>query len=68
MRKSLGSTARKRVGFFVFWGFFCLFAISWAAHVVYGDSQARGLIRAIATGLRAIAMWDPSRVCNLYHS
>ena len=31
--------------------FFCLFAISWAAPVAYGGSQARGPIRAIATGL-----------------
>ena len=32
--------------------FFCLFAISWAAPVAYGGSQARGRIGAIATGLR----------------
>ena len=32
--------------------FFCLFAISWAAPSAYGGSQARGLIRAVATGLR----------------
>ena len=41
---------------------FCLFvvvvvvvvvvAISWAAPAAYGGSQARGLIRAVATGLR----------------
>ena len=31
---------------------FCLFAISWAACVAYGGSQARGRIRAVATGLR----------------
>ena len=31
--------------------FFCLFAISWAAPVAYGGSQARGLIGAAATGL-----------------
>ena len=31
--------------------FFCHFAISWAAPVAYGGSQARGLIGAIATGL-----------------
>jgi len=30
---------------------FCLFAISWAAPVAYGGSQARGLIGAVATGL-----------------
>jgi len=32
--------------------FFCLFAISWAAPAAYGDSQARGRIGAVATGLR----------------
>jgi len=31
--------------------FFCLFAISWAAPTAYGGSQARGLIRTVATGL-----------------
>ena len=31
---------------------FLSFAISWAAPAAYGDSQARGLIRAVATGLR----------------
>ena len=30
----------------------CLFAISWAAPAAYGGSQARGLIGAVATGLR----------------
>ena len=30
---------------------FCLFAISWAAPVAYGDSQARGRIGAVAAGL-----------------
>ena len=34
-----------------FWFFFGLFAISWAASVAYGGSQARGLIRATAAGL-----------------
>ena len=43
--------------------YFCLFATSWAAPAAYGDSQARGLIGAIATATR-----DPSRVCNLHHS
>ena len=32
--------------------FFGLFAISWAAPVAYGGSQARGRIRAVAAGLR----------------
>ena len=31
--------------------FFCLFAFSRAASAAYGDSQARGLIGAIATSL-----------------
>ena len=31
--------------------FFCLFAISWAAPSAYGDSQARGLVGAVAAGL-----------------
>ena len=31
--------------------FFGLFAISWAAPAAYGDSQARGPIGAVATGL-----------------
>ena len=35
--------------FFVFC--FCLFAISWATPTAYGGSQARGQIRAVATGL-----------------
>ena len=34
--------------------FLCLFAISWAALTAYGGSQARGLIGAVATGLRRI--------------
>ena len=38
------------VFFFVFL-FFCLFAISWAAPMAYGGSEARGPIRAVATGL-----------------
>ena len=32
--------------------YFCLFAISWAAPVAYGGSHARGLIGAVAAGLR----------------
>ena len=32
--------------------FFCLFTFSWAAPVACGGSQARGLIGAVATGLR----------------
>ena len=37
---------------FVCFVLFCLFAISWAAPAAYGGSQARGLIGAVATGLR----------------
>ena len=32
--------------------YICLFAFSKAAPVAYGDSQARGLIRAVTTSLR----------------
>ena len=38
--------------------------------VTYGDggSQARGLIRAVATAYaRATAMPDPGGICDLYH-
>ena len=38
--------------YILFFFFFCLFAFSRAARVAYGDSQARGLIGAVATGLR----------------
>ena len=31
--------------------FFVFFSISWAAPAAYGDSQATGPIRAVATGL-----------------
>ena len=42
---------------FVLWVFFCFlffvfFAISWAAPMTYGSSQARGLIGAVAADLR----------------
>ena len=37
--------------FLSFW-FVCFFAFSRAAPAVYGGSQARGLIRSIAAGLR----------------
>ena len=37
--------------FYFIYLFFCLFAFSRATPVAYGDSQARGLIRAVATGL-----------------
>ena len=38
--------------FFFFFFFFCLFAISRAAPMAYGGSQAGGQIGAIVTGLR----------------
>ena len=37
--------------FFFFFCLFCLFAFFRAAPVAYGDSQARGLIGAVAAGL-----------------
>ena len=37
---------------FVFLSFVVVVAISWAAPVAYGGSQARGRIGAVATGLR----------------
>ena len=51
--------------FLFFSFFFCLFAISWAAPVAHGGSQARGGIRAVA---RATAMQDPSPIYDLHHS
>ena len=38
--------------FLFFFNFFCLFAISRATLSAYGDSQAKGQIRAVATSLR----------------
>ena len=38
--------------FFVFVVVVVVVAISWAAPATYGDSQARGRIGAVATGLR----------------
>ena len=37
---------------FIYLFFSCLFVISWATPMAYGGSQARGRIRAVATGLR----------------
>ena len=37
---------------FLFFYFFCLFAISWAAPAAYGGSQARGRIGTVAASLR----------------
>jgi len=36
---------------FLFFGFFCLFAISWAAPTAHGGFQARGRIGAVAASL-----------------
>ena len=45
------------------------FFISWAAPVAYRGSQAGGLIGGVAAGLHhSHSNWDPSHVCNLYHS
>ena len=43
--------AAKEKCFAPFFFFFCLFTISRAAPVAYRGSQARGLIRAVASGL-----------------
>ena len=37
---------------FLFFFFFVFLLFLWAASVAYGGSQARGLIGAVATGLR----------------
>ena len=48
---------------------FFFFAISRAASMAYGGSQARGVIGAVATCLHQNhSNRDPSRVCNLHHS
>ena len=36
---------------YLFFFFFGLFAMSWAAPVAYGGSQARGLVRAVEVSL-----------------
>ena len=52
--------------YFIFFG---LFAFSRAASAACGGSQARGLIRAVATGLhQSHSNADLSRICNLHHS
>ena len=52
--------------------FFCVcvcLLFLWATPAAYGDSQARGLIGAVAASLRqSHSNADPSRVCNLHHS
>ena len=55
--------------YFLFFLFFCLFAISWAAPTAYGGSQASGLMELwLPAYTRATAMQDPSHVCDLHHS
>ena len=47
-------------------GSFCLFG---AASTVYRDSQARGPVGTVVTGLcHSHSTRDPSRVCDLHHS
>ena len=56
------------VVFFIFYFIFCLFR---AALKAYGSSRARGQIRAVAASLPtavALAIQDPSWVCDLHHS
>ena len=41
-----------------------------AAPMAYGNSWARSQMGAVAAGssITAMAMWDPSGICDLYHS
>ena len=41
----------KEIGFYLIIIFFCLFVFSSAVPMAYGDSQARDLIGAVASGL-----------------
>ena len=48
---------------------FFFFAFSRATPAAYGGSQFRGLMGAVAAGLRqSQATWDSSHVCDLHHS
>ena len=60
---------RMKVGYYVrFGGMSLIFWLFRATPEAYGDSQARGRIRATAAGLHCtIATPDPSRVCVLHH-
>ena len=49
--------------FFLFVCLFVFFAISWAASVAYGGSQARGLIGAVAASLRQSHSNAGSELC-----
>ena len=52
-----------------FFFFFGLFVFSRATPKVYGGSQARDLMGAVAASLhQSHSNADPSRVCNLHHS
>ena len=45
----------------------CVFCVLRAAPAAYGGSQARGPVRAAATGYtRVTTTWDPSCICNLH--
>ena len=47
----------------VFFVLFCFFAISWAALMAYGGSQARGQVGAIASGPRQSHSNVESELC-----
>ena len=48
---------------------FFFFGLFRATSVAYGSSKARGGIGAVAAVYTtATAMWDPSRICDLYPS
>ena len=47
----IGNNLAVRLQHMTFFFFLCLFAISWAAPLAYGVSQARGRIGAVATRL-----------------
>ena len=49
---SLNQAGLLNVGIFHYFNFFCLFAFSRADPAAYGGSQARGLMGAVAAGLR----------------
>ena len=55
--------------FYIFY-FYLFFVFFRAAHTAYGDSQARGQIGAVASGLRHKHSnpWDLSYICNLHYS
>ena len=70
----ISSSAEIRIQNLIFLAFkhsfiFLFLSFFRAAPTAYGGSQARGLIRASAAGLRtATATPDPSHLCDLHHS